>query len=182
VTLFHIGFRSAALVVYLLCTWFTDSFITSFVFVVLLLSADFWVVKNISGRILAGLRWWNYIDEEGKSIWIYESREKSQMARHNAREVRIFWMALVLVPVIWGLFFLVALFGLRFKWLLLVLIALSLSGANLHGYIKCKFGANKDMKEVAGEFSRGIFFREAANLIRKNAQPPVVASNSTGIV
>lgn len=31
-------------------------------------------VKNITGRILVGLRWWNYIDEEGKSIWVYESR------------------------------------------------------------------------------------------------------------
>lgn len=53
---------------------FTDSFITSFVFIVLLLSADFWTVKNITGRLLVGLRWWNYIDEEGKSIWVYESR------------------------------------------------------------------------------------------------------------
>lgn len=53
---------------------FTDSFITSFVFIILLLSADFWTVKNITGRILVGLRWWNYIDDDGKSIWVYESR------------------------------------------------------------------------------------------------------------
>lgn len=58
---------------------FTDSFITSFVFVILLLSADFWMVKNITGRILVGLRWWNYIDEEGKSIWVYESRVKKTL-------------------------------------------------------------------------------------------------------
>lgn len=74
VTLFHILFRSLAIVVYLFFTSFIDSFITSFVFIVLLLSADFWTVKNITGRILVGLRWWNYIDDEGKSIWIYESR------------------------------------------------------------------------------------------------------------
>lgn len=89
---FHIFFRSAAIVVYLFCTMFTDSFIVSFiairlyfmtyifdfqasfVFVVLLLSADFWTVKNITGRILVGLRWWNYVDDDGKSIWVYESR------------------------------------------------------------------------------------------------------------
>lgn len=74
VTLSHIFFRSLAIVVYLFFTPFIDSFITSFVFIVLLLSADFWTVKNITGRILVGLRWWNYIDEEGNSNWIYESR------------------------------------------------------------------------------------------------------------
>ena len=42
--------------VYLLCGWFSDSFIGSFVLIILLLSLDFWTVKNVSGRILAGLR------------------------------------------------------------------------------------------------------------------------------
>ena len=41
---------------YLLCGWFSDSFIGSFVLIILLLSLDFWTVKNVSGRILAGLR------------------------------------------------------------------------------------------------------------------------------
>ena len=27
------------------------------------------------GRIMVGLRWWNYIDEEGNSIWVYEARK-----------------------------------------------------------------------------------------------------------
>ena len=36
---------------------------------------DFWTVKNITGRLLVGLRWWNYVDDEGKSHWVYESRK-----------------------------------------------------------------------------------------------------------
>lgn len=54
---------------------------------------DFWTVKNITGsfksynfvlmlnmlimtgRLLVGLRWWNHVDEDGKSHWIYESRK-----------------------------------------------------------------------------------------------------------
>lgn len=76
VTFFHLFFRGMAVLTYILCGWFLDSFITSFVFVVLLLSADFWTVKNITGRLLVGLRWWNYIDDEdGKSHWVYESRK-----------------------------------------------------------------------------------------------------------
>ena len=72
---FHLLFRVLALVAYLICGLFSDSFITSFVTIVLLLSFDFWTVKNITGRILVGLRWWNYVDEDGKSQWIFESRK-----------------------------------------------------------------------------------------------------------
>jgi hypothetical protein len=68
-------FRILAVVVYLLCGWFSNSFVTSFVVIVVLLSIDFWTVKNISGRLLVGLRWWNYVDEDGESRWIYESNK-----------------------------------------------------------------------------------------------------------
>lgn len=49
IVFFHLVFRCSAVVVYMLCGWFSDSFIASFVLVVLLLSADFWTVKNITG-------------------------------------------------------------------------------------------------------------------------------------
>jgi len=29
----------------------------------------------VSGRLLVGLRWWNQIDEEGKSKWMFESKQ-----------------------------------------------------------------------------------------------------------
>lgn len=75
VTFFHLFFRGMAVLTYILCGWFSDSFITSFVVVILLLSADFWTVKNITGRLLVGLRWWNYIDDDGQSHWVYESKK-----------------------------------------------------------------------------------------------------------
>lgn len=77
VTLFHLLFRCIAIAFYIFCGWFIDSFITSFVFVVLLLSADFWTVKNITGRLLVGLRWWNYVDDQGESHWVFESKKVS---------------------------------------------------------------------------------------------------------
>lgn len=30
----------------------------------------------IKGRLLVGLRWWNYVDDDGVSHWVYESRPK----------------------------------------------------------------------------------------------------------
>lgn len=168
-TFFHLFFRGAAVVAYMFCGWFSDSFITSFVFVVLFLSADFWTVKNITGRLLVGLRWWNYVDDEGVSHWVFESKK----GRVNNNEARIFWLGLILFPVFWGLFFLVALFGLKFKWLLLVMIALALNGANLFGYVKCNFGANKDLNSAATDFVKTQLFKNAVDIMTKpSAQPP----------
>ena len=52
VAFFHFFFRISALVVYLFGTQFSSSFIGVFVTVILLLSLDFWTVKNVSGRIM----------------------------------------------------------------------------------------------------------------------------------
>lgn len=58
VAFFHFFFRISALLVYLFGTTFSGSFIGVFVTVILLLSLDFWTVKNVSGRIMVSY----YID------------------------------------------------------------------------------------------------------------------------
>ncbi|XP_028637761.1 Golgi apparatus membrane protein TVP23 homolog B isoform X2 [Grammomys surdaster] len=72
---FHLFFRVSAVVVYLLCELLSSSFIACMVTIILLLSCDFWAVKNVTGRLMVGLRWWNHIDEDGKSHWVFESRK-----------------------------------------------------------------------------------------------------------
>lgn len=59
----------------ILCGFFSDSYVFSTVIVVILLSADFWTVRNVSGRVLVGLRFWNQVDEDGTSYWVFESRD-----------------------------------------------------------------------------------------------------------
>lgn len=71
----HLLFKSAALLMYMFGSWFTTSFIFTFVICIILLAFDFWVVKNISGRLLVGLRWWSYVREDGSNDWIFESLE-----------------------------------------------------------------------------------------------------------
>lgn len=140
VTFFHLFFRILAFAVYLFGRLFSDSFIGLFVTIVLLLSCDFWTVKNITGRLMVGLRWWNYIDDDGKSHWVFESRKN----RVNPYEANIFWTGLISVTVLWTLCFIVSLLSFSFKWLLLVSIALVLNYANFYGYVKCKMGQSKD--------------------------------------
>ena len=122
ITFFHLIFRSLALIgtdcqekgtkyfqwiisVYLLCGWYSDSFIGSFVSIILLLSLDFWTVKNITGRFMVGLRWWNYIDNDGESKWVFESRSSDQdpasPQKLSSTEIYIFWAGLVAAPALW---------------------------------------------------------------------------------
>lgn len=78
----------------------------------------------------------------------------AQQNRINATEARIFWLALILCPLYWSISFIIALFGLKFKWLLLVCIAIVLNGANLYGYVKCKMGNDKNISAATSDFFR----------------------------
>ncbi|XP_071427765.1 Golgi apparatus membrane protein TVP23 homolog A isoform X3 [Pithys albifrons albifrons] len=147
-TFFHLFFRVSAIVTYLFCDWFSNSFVACFVTILLLLSFDFWSVKNVTGRLLVGLRWWNQIDEDGKSHWVFEAKKVSTVAASTEAEARIFWLGLIICPVIWTLFFFSTLFSLKLKWLALVIAGISLQTANLYGYIHCKLGGQKTLSRV----------------------------------
>lgn len=36
--------------------------------------------QNVAGRTLVGLRYWNQVDEDGESSWVFESRDVSLTA------------------------------------------------------------------------------------------------------
>lgn len=61
------------------------------------------------------------------------------------------------------------------------MIALALNGANLYGYIKCNFGANKDVGSAAGDFVRQHIFRSAVDIMTKPSGQPTMA-RPTGVV
>lgn len=147
----HFGVRSAALAFYLFCTWFTAAFIAPVVMIFCLFAIDFWLVKNVSGRLLVGLRWWNSIDGgTGASSWIFESSSASktpenevplsrreQSARKSAS--RLFWIGLLVFPLLWALLTLVAIFSLKLAWSLVALSGLLATGVNAYGYLRCRF-------------------------------------------
>nr|CAB3464021.1 unnamed protein product [Digitaria exilis] len=93
---FHVLFKAAALAFYILFSLFVKSFVIIFVITVLLAALDFWVVKNVSGRILVGLRWWNEIDDEGNSVWKFECLDGESLARMNKKDSWLFWWTLYL--------------------------------------------------------------------------------------
>ena len=91
-----------------------------FIITILLLAADFYYLKNIAGRRLVGLRWWNEVDPQtGDSHWVFESSDSSTKVI-NATDSRFFWIALYSQPLLWVALALVAIIRLEPIWLTLV--------------------------------------------------------------
>ncbi|CAB4068378.1 unnamed protein product [Lepeophtheirus salmonis] len=103
---------------------------------------DFWVVKNVTGRIMAGLRWWNYVDENGEARWIFESRGKDSEHVHSSTEIKIFWGTLVLTPLVWILFIFTSFWRLNFQWIVLPFIGILFTGKNPQSYLQRKVISN----------------------------------------
>ncbi|KAI0932286.1 Golgi apparatus membrane protein tvp23, variant 3 [Taiwanofungus camphoratus] len=91
-------FRVAAIAVYILCGFMTSNFVLSAVIVVVLLAMDFWNCRNVAGRILVGLRFWNQVDDDGESYWVFESRDPSRPP--NPVDSKMFWIALYTFPLL----------------------------------------------------------------------------------
>lgn len=91
-----------------------------FIIIILLLAADFYYLKNIAGRRLVGLRWWNEVDAEtGDSKWVFESSDPATKTI-NATDSRFFWMALYVQPLLWVGLAILAIVKFEFIWLTLV--------------------------------------------------------------
>lgn len=91
-----------------------------FIITILLLACDFYYLKNIAGRRLVGLRWWNEVDPStGDSQWVFESLEPGTR-QINSTDSRFFWLALYVQPLWWILMAILAIIRLQFLWLPLV--------------------------------------------------------------
>merc|ERR1712230_302899 len=139
-----LAFRAASLLVYLLGgIIFGGSFVLYFIITVLLLAADFYYLKNIAGRRLVGLRWWNEVNPQtGDSHWVFESADPETRTQ-NATDRRFFWLALYAQPALWVLMGVVAIIKiislqeLTPLWITLVAIALVLTGTNTLAFSRC---------------------------------------------
>jgi len=146
--LFHLLFKVLALFVYIFGGWFTSNFILIFVMTIIFLAFDFWTVKNVSGRLLVGLRWWSIDREDGSIEYIFESLE--DVSELSALDSRVFWGALYSAPACWILLFVVGLLRLQIEFLPIVAAAILMSTANIIGYVKCSNNAKSKAAAAAG--------------------------------
>jgi hypothetical protein len=84
IVFFTLLFKIGSIVSFLFLNLFLGNEALTFIIVVILSAFDFWFVKNVSGRILVGLRWWNEVKEDGSEVWIFESDHEGKKIFKNS--------------------------------------------------------------------------------------------------
>ncbi|XP_023333805.1 Golgi apparatus membrane protein TVP23 homolog B [Eurytemora carolleeae] len=159
----HLMFKMMSLALYMFGWLLTSSFIACFIMITLLLSADFWIVKNISGRLLAGLRWWSVVEDDGKLSWRYECWTSEERELAKSKDSNIFWGGLIVAQGAWFIFATISLFSLHLRWFLLCSVALSLNGANLFGSLRCRLGQVNIRQKVTEYITVNVLKRSQSN-------------------
>ena len=170
IVLFTLLFKTLAVLSFLLLGIFGVSDALIFIIVVILNAFDFWFVKNVSGRILVGLRWWNEVRDDGTEVWIFESDHEK---RATSIDTTLFWTSLYLAPLFWGIFLVIELIGLSLMWFLVCLISFVLTFSNTIGYYKCSGEQKKKLANfLADKGQKGIstFLKFGANVMADNGQ------------
>ncbi|KAI0662755.1 DUF846-domain-containing protein [Cubamyces menziesii] len=134
-------FRIAAITVYILCGFFISNYVLSSVIVVVLLAMDFWNCRNVAGRRLVGLRYWNQVDDDGESYWVFESRDPSRPA--NPIDSKMFWIAVYTFPLLWLALLIVSLLKFNLSFVPIVVLALVFNVTNAVGFTY----ADRDAKQ-----------------------------------
>ncbi|KAL7719732.1 hypothetical protein QTN25_002857 [Entamoeba marina] len=152
----HITLKVIPLVAYVLFFLFMSGyFVIPFSICLCFTAIDFWVTKNINGRLMAGLRWWNQVNDDGTSAWIFEALEDKQKVRLSYVEMMIFWISLLAAPIAWFATMFLCFVVVRINYLGLALIGFVMTGLNLIGFIVCARGSRallkKRVKKVAVE-------------------------------
>ena len=87
---------------------------------------DIWSKKGWSNYLLnpRNIPWLRTLLPLCRCIWcselcnvMWSLFQGNQQNRINQYEAQIFWVALILCPLLWGVFFFIGLFRLNFKWL-----------------------------------------------------------------
>jgi len=143
ICIFHCLFKILAFVCYMFGKYLFKGYIDTFIFVTILLALDFWTVKNITGRKLAGLRWSSQTNEDGSDGWLFQSVADETVL--NPVDRNVFWMVLYIWPAIWLIIAIANFISFNFSWLVLVCLAIGFATANLVGFWKC----SKDAKNTA---------------------------------
>jgi len=187
VCFFHMAFKGAALFMYIFGGFFTGNgqggtsgakFVTVAVVCILLLAADFWVVKNITGRLLVGLRWWNKVEGDD-TRWIFECADtlpNGSAIQRNKFDSNIFWTVLYVTPLLWAGLLVFGVLKFELGWLIIVFMALGMNCANVYGYYKC----SNDQKAKFQQMMQQGAQQGAMAMVRSNVLGILTgSSNST---
>ena len=132
--IFHFLFKLVGFLIYLFFGIISSDKTLKYILVISCTALDFWTVKNVTGRLLVGLRWWSRIKDDGKEEWIFESLpERGQ----NKVDVRVFWTSQYVMSTVWVVFAIVNVLCFAVTDFTVCMVGAVLTITNTMGYIKC---------------------------------------------
>ena len=158
---FHIILKALPCFAYMFMGMFGFKDVSVFISVLIMISLDFWVTKNIIGRFMVGLRWWGTgdfgddFDESEGNDWYFESYDWPYP--NQTYDNHIFWWGLVGPEIFWLFYCVIGVISLSFFWGTLTVIALALTSTNLYAYYMARQDNQKKLK---------IFFEEQTDYLR----------------
>ena len=150
ICLFTFIFKIAAFVIYIIISFFTNQKGLIYLSVILLGSVDFWITKNISGRFLVGLRWWNEVKKDGKEVWIFESKNEKIEA---TADKSVFWTSLYINGGGWAILFLFKLITLSVTNAIIAFTMLIFAWINLYGFFKCSKEQQNKLSKIGSKIA-----------------------------
>jgi len=155
--IFTFLFKVIGITGYLFLNIVLNNEIMVFIIVVLAAAFDFWTVKNVTGRLLVGLRWWSDFKEDGEEVWYFESYD--EQVQLNPVDKRFFWWSQYIAIGFWAVVSFLDILGLKLYWGTAAIICLVLSFVNMWGYYKCSKEHQKKMSDLktAGGLNVAMF-------------------------
>ncbi len=112
----HVILKIGIVFLYLILPLVTSTFNTLF-FIIILGAVDFWIVKNVAGRLLVGLRWWIDFNEDGEEHWKFECKVDEK--ENSGASDKAFWWyckSPSVLPLLLGLLACSALWFINSNW------------------------------------------------------------------
>ena len=138
----HFIFKALGLLSYMFLNIFLNNTTLTFIVVILFGVFDFWVVKNLTGRILVGLRWWSQVNPDGTEEWRFEGLHEK---KSGGMDSFIFWTVLYLAPIGWIVFLVSSALSFSVSQITICAACMVLAGTNLLGYMKCSKDHQKNI-------------------------------------
>ena len=134
ISLLTVLIKLASIISFFLFSIFLSNEAIIMFIVVLFGACDFWITKNISGRFLAGLRWYNLLKlETNTEIWVFEGKNENNA---DFIDKGIFWYSLYFNDIVWIVLFLWEIIRLKFDWSFICLILIILTFTNTYGFYR----------------------------------------------
>jgi hypothetical protein len=145
----HIILKIAIVGVYLILPFMTSSFNVLMV-VVIGAAIDFWIVKNLAGRLLVGLRWWIDFDENGEEKWKFECKVDERS--NSPASEKAFWWTQALFSLIWILLSVINVLKIDLTQITICFFCTALLLFNLYSYYKCSKVQSENVQKLIGQY------------------------------